>query len=216
MADPVTGEPPGEAPRPASGPESGPESTPASPVGRLLLVGTGSLGVASLPFWLNWLRLQHPDVDTKVVLTRTAERFVSRVTLSPILGKQVLQDAWPQEPETTALHVDLAQWAEGVVVYPASFHFIARLALGLADTPVLLALHCTRAPIVLAPALPPGGAESPAYLRHLDALAKRPNIAVLPPQAGYSVTTGRMDASTAAPLPEALAALAALGRPAAG
>ncbi|MQS12995.1 flavoprotein [Streptomyces kaniharaensis] len=193
MADPVTG--------------AAPRTAPPLATRRLLLVGTGSLGVASLPFWLNWLRLEHPDVDTKVVLTRTAERFVSRVTLSPILGKPVLQDAWPQEPETTALHVDLAQWAEGVVVYPASFHFIARLALGLADTPVMLALHCTRSPIVLAPALPPGGAESPAYLRHLNALERRPNIAVLPPQSGYSVTTGRMDASTAAPLPDALAAL---------
>lgn len=175
---------------------------PAFGARRLLVVGTGAIGVAFLPFWINWLRLAYPDLETRVILTRAAERFVTRATLTPILGRPVLQDTWPEEPEVGAAHVDLAQWPDSIAVYPASLHFTARLALGLADTPTMLALQCTSAPIVLAPALPPGGATSHAYLRHLEALSGRANIAIAPPKPGFSVTTRQADASTVAPLSE--------------
>ena len=86
-------------------------------------------------------------------------------------------------------------------MYPATMHFLARLALGLADTPALLALQCTQAPIGLAPALPPGGWESPALERHLQVLEQRRNVVVAPPRPGLSVTTGRNDGYAPAPFP---------------
>ncbi|MBT2446348.1 flavoprotein [Streptomyces sp. ISL-43] len=171
---------------------------------RLLLVGTGALGVSSLPGWLGWLREGYPDVETRVVLTRQATSFVTPAALTAIGGRAVLLDAWPTEPQVAAPHVELGQWAEAVAVYPATFHFTSRLALGLADTPVMLALQCTSAPIGLAPALPPGGLHSHAFQSHLAALHERSNVVVAEPEAGLSTTTGRLDASTAAPLPTLL------------
>lgn len=174
---------------------------------RLLVIGTGAIGVAFLPFWINWLRVAYPELETRVVVTRSAERFVTRGALTPLLGRPVDQDQWPEEPEIGAAHVDLAQWPDAVVVYPASLHFIARLALGLADTPALLALQCTSAPIAVAPALPPGALGSFAYQQHLIGLGRRPNIVVAPPQSGFSVSTRKADASTAAPLSQVIPAL---------
>jgi phosphopantothenoylcysteine decarboxylase/phosphopantothenate--cysteine ligase len=177
---------------------------------RLLLVATGSLGATYLPFWVNWLRMAYPSLETRIVVTRSAQQFVTRGALVPLVGQEVLEDSWPSQPETKAKHVELARWPDLVVVHPASFSFVGRLALGLADTPVTLALQCTEVGIVLAPALPPGGAESLAYRRHRDALAERDNIAVVDPIRAWSATTRRPEATTAAPLPDVLRTAEAL------
>nr|WP_244320258.1 MULTISPECIES: flavoprotein [Streptomyces] len=181
---------------------------PALHIERLLVVTTGSAFATGMPYWVDWLRLSYPELEIKLVLSRTAQRFVTRQALAGRLHRhgEVLLDEWP-ENEATARHVELAEWAQGVVVYPATFHFTARLALGLADSPMLLACHCTRAPVAFAPALPPGGLESAAFQAHWAALATRPNIVLVPPRPGVSLTTGRSDAWVPPLLPEVIGML---------
>lgn len=178
------------------------------PVGvrRLLVVGTGSVTAAHLPFWASWLKMGQPGVEVRYVLTRAAGRFVTREALVAIGGCDVLEDRWPEEPEPRARHVDLAEWPDAVVVLPATLNYLARLALGLGDSPSVLALQCTGAAIALAPALPPGGAQSAAYAEHSAKLARRPNVVVVPPHPGRSTTSGRREAWAPAPFPEVLAA----------
>lgn len=178
---------------------------PWLPVDRLLLVVTGSASAAFLPYWANLLRATHPDLAFRVVLTRSAERFVTSAALAAAGAERVSPDVWPPPDDSTATHVDLVDWAQAMVVYPASFHFLARLALGLADTPALLAAQCTSVPVVVAPSVPPGGTQSPVYRSHLAALGARRNVAVAHPQPGRSLTTGRLDAAVPPPLPEVLA-----------
>ncbi|MEU9502457.1 flavoprotein [Streptomyces sp. NPDC048196] len=176
-----------------------------SPLGlsRLLLVVTGSYSAATMPFWLNWLGEVYPATEIKVVLTHSAQRFVTRQGMSAHRSGEALVDAWSDD-NSCAPHVEWAEWAEGILVYPASFHFLARLALGLADSPALLAAQCTPAPVVVAPALPPGGWQSPACTAHVAALSARPNTALLPPRPGVSKTTGRPDAWAPALFPHAI------------
>ena len=178
------------------------------PVGvrRLLVIGTGSVTAAHLPFWASWLKVGHPGTEVRYVLTGAATRFVAREALVAIGGCDVLADRWPDEPEPRARHVDLAQWPDAVVVLPATLNYLARLALGLGDSPSLLALQCTQAAIALAPALPPGGAESAAYAEHSAKLRARRNVVVVPPHPGRSTTTGKREAWAPASFPEVLAA----------
>ncbi|MFJ4314840.1 flavoprotein [Streptomyces lavendulae] len=175
---------------------------------RLLLVGTGAVHVAHLPTWAGWLRTAYPHLETRTVVTRSAERFVSRAALAALGGNEVLLDVWPEEATPTARHVELAQWADAVIVYPATMNFIARFATGMGDTPAVLALQCTRAPIAVAPALPPGGRENITLQHHLETLGTRPNVVVVPTTPGRSVTTGRDDAAVPPPLPVVIDALA--------
>jgi DNA-binding transcriptional LysR family regulator len=167
---------------------------------RLLVLATGSLGAAFLPYWLNWLRHAYLHLDVRVVVTRSAERFVSRQALAAILGKDVPLDAWVDAPEPGSPHVDYASWPDTVLVYPATYHFLGRFAGGLADTPMLLALQCTSALIGIAPALPPGAAGSHAYRQHRAAIEARPNVAVADPVPTLSAHTRGRDAMAAAPL----------------
>lgn len=171
---------------------------------RMLLVGTGAIGVTFLPFWLNWLRMSYPRLEVQVVVTRSAQRFVTVDALTAVSGKTVMVDAWPDEPQPGARHVELAQWSDAIIVYPASLHYLARFALGLADTPTLLALQCTRVPVGLAPALPPGAETGPGVERHLARIEHHDNVVVAPPRPGPSASTGNNDAAVAAPLPTLL------------
>ncbi|MEV4107412.1 flavoprotein [Nonomuraea sp. NPDC049695] len=164
---------------------------PGAGLSRLLLVVTGSLAARNLPFALTLLRESRPGLSIRVVLTRSAEKFVTRAALAPE-ADEVMADEWPDD-DARARHVDWAEWAEAVVVYPMTLHFMGRLALGLADTPALLAAQCTRALVALAPALPPGGVESAAYQSHWSALSARPNVVLVPPRPGISTATGRAD-----------------------
>ena len=179
------------------------QGVPELGISRMLLVVTGSVSAADLPFWVEWLRASYPDLQIRVVVTRSAERFVTRVALAGRSGGEAFLDAWPDD-ESVARHVEWERWAQAIVVYPATLNFIARLALGLADTPAMLAAQCATVPVVLAPALPPGGLDSAAYQLHWTALHARRNVAVAPPRPGASVTTGQEDAWVPALMPDVL------------
>ncbi|WP_144122545.1 flavoprotein [Catellatospora sichuanensis] len=178
---------------------------------RLLLVATGSLNAAFLPRDLAWLRSAYPELEVQVVLTRSALQFITATAAGCITGREAIVDEWPQ-PAAEALHVTLQQWAQAVMVYPAGLNYLARLALGLADSPSLLAIQCSTAPVVVAPALPPGGWDSPVTAAHVAALAQRPTITVLPPVPVLSFTTGRDDAHGPPPFTAALGSVELLRR----
>ncbi|MFF4505489.1 flavoprotein [Streptomyces sp. NPDC001401] len=173
---------------------------------RLLYVVTGSVSAMWAPMWANWLRTAYPEVELKIVLTQSAQNFTGVSALSLMAKTDIVEDAWPESP-LSALHVELSHWADSVIVYPATFSFIGRLAQGMADTPAMLALQCTRAPIAVAPALPPGAAEGHSYARHMKELAQWPNLTVVPGVRGISATTGERDTHTPAQLPAVMAML---------
>ncbi|MER6178216.1 flavoprotein [Streptosporangium sp. NPDC001681] len=177
---------------------------------RLLILATGSLGAAFLPYWLNWLRRSYRSLDVRVVVTRSAERFVSRQAIAALIGKDVPVDAWPDVPAPESPHADYAIWPDTVMVYPATYHFLGRFANGLADTPMLLALQCTSALIGIAPALPPGATRSYAYQQHRAAIEGRPNVVVVDPVPVLSTHTRGRDALGAAPLSTLIERLAEL------
>ncbi|MGH8932089.1 MAG: flavoprotein [Egibacteraceae bacterium] len=188
---------------------NGLDQPPWIAVDRLLIVATGSASAAFLPYWINLLRVTHPRLQCRAVVTANGERFVTRAALTAASGTKAIPDAWPEPDDATAVHVELCHWAEAMVVYPASFHFLARLALGLADTPALLAAQCTTAPIAVAPSVPPGATSSPTYLAHVAALRDRRNVVVADPVPGRSIATDRQEAWTPAPLPQVLELLEA-------
>ena len=89
----------------------------------------------------------------QVVLTQGAARFVTPVTLQALSGRPVRDDLWDQEAEAAMGHIELARWADLILVAPATAHFMANLAQGAA--PDLLTTLClaSDAPVLLAPAM---------------------------------------------------------------
>lgn len=180
---------------------------------RVLLLVTGSVSAAFLPFHLVWLRQNHPEVAPTLVLTRAATRFVSVAALTALADAPVHLDDWAEFDPGAAPHVEWSTGVDAAVVYPATLDHLGRLARGGADTPALLALQLLTGPLVLAPALPPGGLTSHAFTTAAELLAARPAVTVLDPVPGRSTSTQGLDAYAPAPFPTAIAAaLAGLAR----
>lgn len=178
---------------------------------KLLWVVAGSVSASFVPFHLTSLQQMRPDVEIRMVLTRSAEKFVSRTALLALSSDQVWRDEWDSLGDGHSPHVEWSQWAEAVLVYPATLSFVTRLASGNGDTPAMLALQLAAAPIVLAPALPPGGDSAPAYRDAVETLHRRSDVAVLPTADALSTQTGRRDAH--APASFAASVDIALGGP---
>ena len=91
----------------------------------------------------------------QVVMTRAATEFVTPLTMQALSGNRVHLDLLDPEAEASMGHIELARWADLVLVAPASADFISRLASGRADDLLTtLILACT-APLAVAPVCGP-------------------------------------------------------------
>jgi phosphopantothenoylcysteine decarboxylase / phosphopantothenate---cysteine ligase len=122
-----------------------------TPKTRILLGVTGGIAAYKSPDLVR--RLIERGADVQVVMTGAAQRFVSPMSFQAVSGRPTRSDLWDGAAEAAMGHIELARWAQVVLIAPASADFIARLACGRADD--LLAAVClaTEAPIVLAPAM---------------------------------------------------------------
>jgi phosphopantothenoylcysteine decarboxylase/phosphopantothenate--cysteine ligase len=146
-------------------------TTERSPLeGRRVLLGvTGGIAAYKACILVRLLRLQGASV--RVVMTRSAERFVGPATFAALSDHRVYTDLF-EEPGVV-LHVRLAHEADIAVVAPATANVIAKLAQGVADdllTSTLLEATC---PLVLAPAMHTGMWEHLATQANVDALSSR-------------------------------------------
>ena len=98
-------------------------------------------------------RLRERGAEVQVVMTDGAREFVTPMTFQALSGRPVRTDLWDPAAEASMGHIELARWANLILVAPASADFLARLAGGRADD--LLATTClaSAAPIALAPAM---------------------------------------------------------------
>lgn len=183
-----------------------PTTAPDLRVSRLLYVIAGSVQAASAPAWLLWLRSTYESVQIRVLVTRTALRFVTMEALSAVGQCEVQVDAWPDD-SGHALHVELAAWADAIIVHPATMDFIARYAAGLGNSPALLAMQCTDASIVVCPAVPPGAERNLALRRNISELGERENVVVMPCLPGVSLSSNAAGIGAVTMLPYAVKAL---------
>ena len=117
----------------------------------VLLGVTGGIAAYKSPDLVR--RLIERGAEVQVVMTAGAREFVTPLTFQAVSGRIVRTDLWDEQAEAAMGHIELARWADLVVIAPASADFIARLAGGLGDD--LLATVClaTEAPVAIAPAM---------------------------------------------------------------
>ena len=98
-------------------------------------------------------RLRDAGAEVQVAMTYNALRFVGAPTFQAVSGRTVRSSLWDEAAEAAMGHIELARWADLVLVAPATANTIAKLAHGLADDLVSTLCLATTAPIVLAPAM---------------------------------------------------------------
>jgi phosphopantothenoylcysteine decarboxylase / phosphopantothenate---cysteine ligase len=118
---------------------------------RILLGVTGGVAAYKSPDLVR--RLIERGAEVQVVMTPGAQKFVTPMTFQAVSGRPVRTDLWDESAEAAMGHIELARWAELVLIAPASADLIARLAVGRADDLLTTLCLATEAPIVIAPAM---------------------------------------------------------------
>ncbi len=98
-------------------------------------------------------RLREAGADVQVVMTDGGKRFITPLTMQAVSGKPVRDSLLDTEAEAAMGHIELARWADMILIAPASANFIARLAQGMASDLLSTLCLATDAPIALAPAM---------------------------------------------------------------
>src|SRR6202047_4586608 len=118
---------------------------------RILLGVTGGIAAYKSPDLVRRLREQGAEVQ--VVMTASAREFVTATTFQAVSGRPVRTDLWDAAAEAAMGHIELARWAEVVLIAPATADFLARLAAGQADDLLTTLCLATEAPVAVAPAM---------------------------------------------------------------
>ncbi len=118
---------------------------------RILLGVTGGIAAYKSPDLVR--RLRERGAEVQVVMTAGAREFVTPLTFQAVSGRAVRTDLWDPAAEAAMGHIELARWAQLVLVAPASADFLARLATGQANDLLSTLCLATEAPIAVAPAM---------------------------------------------------------------
>lgn len=148
---------------------------------RILLGITGGIAAYKAAVLLRLLR-QH-DADVRVVMTRNACEFITPLTLQALSGKPVHTELLDRETESAMGHIDLARWADLVLVAPASANFIARYSNGFAEDLLSTLCLATSSPVMLAPAMNQQMWLNSATQENIEKIKAR-GIAVIGPAEG--------------------------------
>lgn len=179
---------------------------------RVLLLVTG--GIAAYKSCLLTRLLTQAGLHVRVGMTDAARRFVAPLTFRVLSGHPVATDLWG-EGETDALdHIELARWADLVVVAPATANLLAKAAAGIADDIVTTLLVASEKPLVLAPAMNDAMWRHPATQANVRRLIERGAVIVEPGSGWLAcgvVAEGRM--SEPEQIMETVRAVAARPRP---
>ncbi len=148
---------------------------------RILLGVSGSIAASKSPELVRCLR--QAGAEVQVVMTAAAEAFVTPMILAALSGRRVRQALFDAEAEAAMGHIELARWADLVLVAPATANLMARLAQGLADDLLTTLCLATRAPLWLAPAMNSAMWTHPATVANRERLQDR-GVRLLGPAVG--------------------------------
>ncbi len=128
------------------------EKKVGSLVTRKVIVGvTGSIAAYKSADLVRKLKQRWAEVT--VVMTPAATQFISPLTLETLSGRPVATELFPSTRGPEVLHISLAQWADLLVVAPATANIIGKVAAGIADELLATVIMATQAPVLFAPAM---------------------------------------------------------------
>jgi len=140
-------------------------------------------------------QLQERGASVRVIMTHGAQEFITPLTLQALSGNPVHTELLDGRAELGMGHIELARWADLLVIAPATADLIARLSAGLADDLLTTVALATAAPLLLAPAMNQQMWKDPATGANIDTLVKR-GAQIVGPAAGHQacgdVGPGRM------------------------
>jgi len=151
--------------------------------GKKCLLGVGG-GIAAYKACELVRRLTDLGADVHVILTKSAQHFITALTFQSLSHNPVHTDLFNLTEESEMSHIKLADEADLVVIAPATADLIAKVAVGLADDLLTTALLVTRAPVIFAPSMNVNMWEKEVVQKNLQTLKMR-GYQIVEPEEGY-------------------------------
>ncbi|GIU33315.1 bifunctional phosphopantothenoylcysteine decarboxylase/phosphopantothenate--cysteine ligase CoaBC [Shewanella schlegeliana] len=140
-------------------------------------------------------KLKERGADVRVVMSQSAQEFITPLTLQALSGHPVATDLLDPTAEASMGHIELARWADLVIIAPATANLIARINAGMADELITTTCLATEAPVVLCPAMNQQMYRNSATQANLKQVAER-GLHIWGPESGSQacgeVGPGRM------------------------
>lgn len=137
---------------------------------KILLCVTG--GIAAYKAAALTSKLVQAGMQVKVILSDSAAKLVTPLTFQALSRNEVYTDTFDEKNPRVISHIDLADWADLVLVAPATANTIAKLANGMADNMITTVLLATRATVWIAPAMNVHMYDHPAVRKNMATLAE--------------------------------------------
>ena len=142
---------------------------------------TGGIAAYKTPDLIR--RLRERGADVQIVMTASAGEFVTETALQAVSGRPIRSNLWDKEAEASMSHIELARWADIVLIAPATAEIMARLASGAAADLLTTLVLATEAPVAIAPAMNRVMWSNPAVQANRALLEER-GVAILGPGRG--------------------------------
>lgn len=135
---------------------------------KILLCVTG--GIAVYKACALTSKLTQAGADVKVIMTESAQQFVTPLSFQALSRNDVFTDTFDEKDSKVIAHIDLADWADLILVAPATANMIGKLANGIADDMVSTTLLAATAPVWIAPAMNVHMYDHPAVKKNIETL----------------------------------------------
>jgi phosphopantothenoylcysteine decarboxylase/phosphopantothenate--cysteine ligase len=161
---------------------------------RVLLGVSGGIAAYKAPDLVR--KLTAKGAEVRVVLTASAEHFVSPLSLQAVSGNTVSNDLLDPAAEAAMGHIELAKWADYLLIAPATANLLAKMANGIADDLLTTLYLATIAKVVIAPAMNQQMWKAPSVTRNVHQL-QQDGVTFFGPASGEQacgdVGAGRME-----------------------
>ena len=148
---------------------------------RILLGITGGIAAYKIAFLIRILKKQEAEV--KCIMTPASSDFISPLVLSTLSKNDVAIEFWNKETGAWNNHVAYAEWADLLVIAPATMNTIGKMANGLCDNLLLATYFSMKGKTVVAPAMDLDMYKHPSFLRNIDVLTKD-GVLLIPAESG--------------------------------
>ena len=147
--------------------------------GKHIVLGiTGSIAAYKAAILLRGLVKEGAEVQ--VVMTPAAKEFITPLTMSALSGKPVASEFFSANDGTWHSHVDMGQWADLVLIAPATTATLGKMARGIADNLLITTYLSAKCPVMIAPAMDLDMFRHPANLANLEILRSYGNVIIEP------------------------------------
>jgi len=137
--------------------------------GKHIVVGlTGGIACYKIPYLIR--RLRKDGAAVRVMMTDAATKFITPLTLETVSDHPAAVEMFPRHEYVSTRHIDLADWADLIVIAPATANFIGKAASGISDDLLTTVVCASTKPKLLAPAMNPGMWSNPVTAKNFKYL----------------------------------------------